>query len=210
MKTHLLELTCGLVLLGATMTVPAQSLFTFSGGNGTPLDITLNSAVQYTIQPGVTMNFGMGIAIPDAYASPQTDYSLPCDVLSGLTVTDSRLGVLSLSVLNAGVPGLNSSPYNTANLDYQTFYFFPNLSGSPSFQVGDTITISAGTAITSGDYTLAPPTDLSSSSIVLFDGLEDMLTTITPTPEPTTLALAGLGSLSLLLLRRRNDAKAVE
>jgi len=183
MKNQILGFTLGLALFGAALAAPAQSLLTFSGGNGTPLDFTLNSAVQYTVQPGVTMQYGMGIAIPDAYASPQTFYTLPCNILSGLTVTDSRLGVLAGSVLNVGVPNLAPSPNNTANLDYQTFYIFPNLIvWQTNFQTGDVITISAGSAVTSSSYSYAPPTVQPSSSIVLFDGNENFLTTITPTP----------------------------
>ncbi len=148
MKTILSILIATFIALA----VQAQSLITVSGGNGTPLSVTLNYDVSYTVQEGYTPQYGMGIAIYNAYSPTNAPYSIYCMLLSGFTVTDSRLGTLSQlsNGFNVGIPDLASSPNNTANLDFGTFYIFPNLNPFPTFQAGDVITIQAGTVVTSG------------------------------------------------------------
>ena len=67
MKTLAIVILSGALLVS---TIQAQSLFTYSGGNGSPLDVTLNSDIQFTVTANVTALYGIGFAITDAYSSP--------------------------------------------------------------------------------------------------------------------------------------------
>ena len=210
MKTLAIVILSGALLVS---TIQAQSLFTYSGGNGSPLDVTLNSDIQFTVTANVTALYGIGFAITDAYSSPQTSTPGSPDevmftVTSGLTLSDSMGAIPSLSMVTVGVPvlGAPSSGYNTASLNNETFtLFFETYPNSASLPVGDVITLSPGTGVSMGNYASIAPTCAPDDTIVVHDGMANLLDAIPtePVPEPTTLALAGLGGLGLLAFRRR-------
>jgi hypothetical protein len=215
MDKQIIRITLGLALFGAALSssrIQAQSLFTYSGGNGSPLDVTLNSDIQFTVTANVTAQYGIGFAITDAYSSPQTStVGSPDEVMftvtSGLTLSDSMGAIPSYSMITVGVPvlGAPSSGYNTASLNDETFtLFFETYPNSASLPVGDVITLSPGTGV-SMNYASIAPTCAPDDTIVVHDGEANLLDSIStePVPEPTTLALAGLGGLGLLLIRRR-------
>jgi len=198
-----------IILSGALLAsrVQALDLFTYSGGNGTPLSLSLNSDIQFTVQSDVMAQYGIGFSILNAFSSPQTPNGNMFNISSGLTLTDSRLGTLSVSGVSVGVPFLSSAPHNTANLNYETLYLFfqfPSM-GSLNLSAGDVITLSTGSGVSSGNFSWPTPTLAPDATIVAHDGWGDLLANIPvePVPEPTTMALAGLGVLSLLFRHRK-------
>jgi hypothetical protein len=86
-KASLGKLICGLALLGVAVTAPAQSLFTYSGGNNTPLSLSLNSEIQFTLPDNVTAQYGIGFSITNAFSSSQTPGGVLINILSGLSLT---------------------------------------------------------------------------------------------------------------------------
>ncbi|MGB7748629.1 MAG: PEP-CTERM sorting domain-containing protein [Verrucomicrobiia bacterium] len=212
MKKQILRLTI-IILSGALLVsrVQAQSLFTYSGGNGTPLTLTLNSDIQFTVSADVTAQYGIGFSITNAFASPQTPNGVMISISSGLVLSDS-LGDLPATSANVGVPFLTNPdpglPYNTANLNETTlylFYSFPSSGGPPEtvdLPAGDVITLSAGSAVTTGNFSWPTPALATDATVVVHDGMANLLDAIPaePVPEPATLAFAGLGALGCVLM----------
>ena len=206
-----------ILLLGATwLTAQAQgpALFTYSGGNGTPLALSLNADLQFTVASDVTAAYGIGFSILNAFGTPQTPGGNQLMVSSGLTLTDSRLGQLTLSCVQVGSPFLQGAPHNTAGLDNTTLYLFFQVN-SPSLNLlaGDVITASAGSGVTSGNFFLPTPMLPDNSTLIVHDGNADLLGAIPvssvvfaspgPVPEPSMLALSAVGGMGALLCFRR-------
>ena len=204
MKTLPGRLLCGFLLCGLAATAAAQDLFTYSGGNGAPLTLTLNRDIQFTLAGDVTVPYGIGFSITNAFASPQAPGGYQINILSGLSLTDS-LGIFSLGIENVGVPNAPPFPDNTANLNDSTFYLFFQFSGAPeALPAGDVITLTAGSAVTADPCPLPTPVITPDATLVVHDGMADQVTTISGVvPEPSTVALAILGGLGVWRFGRR-------
>lgn len=205
-----------LLLGGSLMSAKAQGtdLFTYSGGDGTPLTLAMNADLQFTVQSDITAEYGIGFSFLNAFATPQAAGGNQLVVSSGLTLTDSRLGPLALTCVSVGSPYIQNDPYNTAGLDHTTLYLFFQVSGaSVDLQAGDVITASAGSGVTSGSFSMPTPVLPANATVIVHDGDADLLNTIPmssvvfaspgPVPEPSTLALAAVGGLVALRFRRR-------
>ena len=99
MKTKLIKLAYGVALLGA-MAVDASNHaqaqgFFYSGGNGTPLTVTLESDLQFPVTQTITDNGGAIIFYDNtAFSTSQAFQQSISAVVSGLVLTDSRTGII--------------------------------------------------------------------------------------------------------------------
>ena len=208
MKTHLLKLTCGLLLCGSA----AQPLL------------------------GQTMTFSNAIsssATIVSFASPYTESGFtitPNSTSNGHFANNSWFPGWSYD----GSAYLATGGGNTYTITSASGAFsFLSLAIGEANPTPDPITITGyldGTQVASQIYTSASPghgfsgaaawsdvslssnfADVTAVTIQIFaagngymQGLDDLtFGSVTPAPEPATLALAGLGGLSLMAFRRR-------
>ena len=203
MKKHIAAIGLG-IILGSRLAASAQDFFTYSGGNGTPLALTLNRDLQFTLSDTVSVPYGIGFSITNAFSSLQSPGGYVINILSGLNLSDS-MGALSISMENVGVPLAPPAPDNTAGLSDTTFYLFFQFPVAPEqLPAGDVITLTAGSAVTVSNIPLPTPVLPSGAGVIVHDGMADQLAVIpAPAPEPATLALAGLGLAGGAIFRRR-------
>jgi hypothetical protein len=189
-----------LIMAITSLCLCAQANIQFEGGNGTPLKITFTEDLVFTVQENFVANQTFMIVIPNVY-----------------TVAKSTTAYLS--VVDAGRPELeykgSFGPAREIRIDnYNDIHptdlwlNFNALTVAP--KIGETLTVTAGTAITDGSWSQnITPDNMGLRDVFLVNwnsGLRktDRITTMVefvPVPEPSTLALAGLGGL--LLFRRR-------
>ena len=201
MKTKLIKLAYGVALLGA-MAVDASNHaqaqgFFYSGGNGTPLTVTLESDLQFPVTQAITDNGGAIIFFNNtAFSTSQGTQQAMSAVLSGLVLTDSRTGIIPESSSIYGNSACISSGYE--------FYIgFFTAANACDIRVGDVLTLSAGSATTLGAFDSPTPTPSDSFVVNNNYGIQIGAGTFAPVPEPSTMALAALGGASLFLFRRR-------
>ena len=172
----------------------AQANLTFTGGEGTPLTITLDQPVTYVITTAVTAGSG-----------PVFLFENVGDVF---TFDTAGTGTLAFT-LNAGTP--QSLPFSrsdyTGGVQVPTDLEIASLSYDPVLAVGDVVTLQAGSLTTSYDFAGAPPASASYPTFIA-DFYGDRLTAldgVSAVPEPSTWALlaAGTGLLGLTLRRAR-------
>ena len=122
----------------------AQANLTFSGGNDTPLTITLQQSVSYTITNSNCSADGP-IFIFDEAGNP---FSGSGPLVNG-TMTFSINGgtAQSVSNSNSGVAANNVTPND--------IFVYGNLGNS--ILIGNTVVLSAGTVTTTGNVAAAPP-----------------------------------------------------
>jgi hypothetical protein len=201
MKTKLIKLACGAALLGA-MAVDASHHaqaqgFSYSGGNGTPLTVTLDSDLQFTVTQAITDNGGAIIFYDNtAFSTSQAFQQDNSAVVSGLVLTDSRTGI---------IPAMTGSSFDGCCSSYDDSFFYGYFTANNicNIQVGDVLTLSAGSATTQYAFNAPAPTPSDSFVVKNNYGVQIGAGTFAPVPEPSTLALAGLGGLGLLRFRRR-------
>ena len=201
MKTKLIKLAYGVALLGA-MAVDASNHaqaqgFFYSGGNGTPLTVTLESDLQFPVTQTITDNGGAIIFYDNtAFSTSQAFQQSISAVVSGLVLTDSRTGI---------IPAMTGRSYDGCASTYNNIFFYGYFTATRTcdIQVGDVLTLSAGSATTLGAFDSPTPTPSDSFVVENNYGTQIGAGTFAPVPEPSTMALAALGGASLLLFRRR-------
>ena len=157
----------------------------FSGGSGTPLSITLNAPLTFTVTE-IPETDGPMIVFENLI-----NYNNLTHILGSITFT-----------INGGSPVL---PYwfrtGVAFNDVATndFTFFNPQS---PLAVGDVVVVSAGTWTTDGNFAGTAPVS-GSYSVFIADGNGNQISTI---PEPSAYLLMGLGTLVVLYQIRRKAA----
>jgi hypothetical protein len=121
-----------------------QANLTFSGGNGTPLSITLQQSVSYTITSACPSS---PIFIFDEAGNP-FNFSFPPGIS---TMTFSINGGTSRPITNAN-SGFSGDSVTTPN----DIYVYGS---APGTAIGNTVVLSAGTYTTTGNVAAAKPAD---------------------------------------------------
>jgi hypothetical protein len=200
MKTQLLKLACGLALLSAVVTAPAQSVLSITGtGSGTLNGVGFsNDTFDWMITfstANPTIPWGPTQPIYTILMSQITLQGVgsPINVTQseGLFVAIDPYYASSGLFFIAPIRMTGSTPgANILGINGTTF-----LDGLSSF---------TSSTITTGNFGQFTGVATDQGSLTMNAGTVNLVTvTVEPVPEPTTLALAGLGGLSLLLFRRR-------
>jgi hypothetical protein len=123
--------------------VSGQANLTFSGGNGTPLTVTLQQAVSYTItNTQCDSNTGPIFTIDEA-GNP-------------LNGTRSAVGTITFSINGGAAQPITvvRSGTNFGNFTTNDLWVYGNL---PNLANGSTVVLSAGTITTTSNVAAAPP-----------------------------------------------------
>lgn len=174
-------------LLGST--AGAAVSLTFSGGNGTPLSLTISTPITYT----VTQAAGSA----PFFIFEDVGNFIPSMTVLGGTITYSINGGPPLVVATCRTSVLD------ADLVREDFLLWGGFQG---VSVGDTITLSSGTLVSSGPVAGIAPTGTSFNSFLVSTSDTRISTDGVMVPEPTAYALLGLAGTSLFFRRRRGLA----
>jgi hypothetical protein len=210
MKTKLLKLVCGLALLGAATTTPAQTTIdTTSAFTGNYVWDWGN--VDSTPVYGQVFTAPVGAAKLDSFeffveaSGGSMYYQAYVFAWGGSSSTGSAL----FSSTQLTLPESSSftpAPINTGGIavtpgSQYVAYFYENSGTGAGLWAAAPASAYPDGEFVYGDGTTTWNNFQGSSSI----GNSEMVLTFDslPVPEPSTLAMAGLGGLSLLLFRRR-------
>jgi hypothetical protein len=190
LKKSLLTVAATFVLLSGS--ARGQANLTFSGGNGSPLSLTLNQPVVYTITTG----FSVGpFFIFQNVGNPFNG--------AGGTV----LGTISFTI-NGGASQVIYTINSGVNVGVVTANDLYIFGSEPGANAGDIIFLSAGTLTTTGNVAAPPPANGSYTTFIT-DGSGNLVSTNgIAVPEPQSAALlvtaGGLGFLFLMRQPRRS------
>jgi hypothetical protein len=218
MKTENLRLAIIAAALTGAMSASAVTL-TFNGVDPGE-NVTLQVSGGITINPGI---FPAGIwnQTIDGVPTPSFCIDVARDISLGQTLTDYNYTDLSLAPLNpAGPMGVQAA----TDIEKLWFAYYPAATVSDQDAAALQVAIWEDVAAKVGTYTvivngnnLSDPIYSEAASMLSnlpnITGEASLVGLISPdgqnyvvplpTPEPTTLTLAGLGGLTVLLLRRR-------
>ena len=169
-----------------------QALLTFAGGNGVPLSVTLTQSVVYAVTAASENVTGFNCdAVGDFFQN------------SGHPVT----GNMTFSI-NSGPPqeinfiGSGFSGGDITSDDFQLLGFVFEVN------IGDVVTLNAGTVTTFEDITAAPP---SSGAFNTFIATNDTHVSISSpgvaVPEPGSLAFGLIGGVALLCIWHKRSRR---
>lgn len=173
----------------ATGSAQAAVTAQFTGGNGTPLSLTLADPIVFVVGPGVSEYVNQVVFVFDAA-------SLGGAVSGNLTgnITYSINGGPSIPLMGM-INGVNMNSFTTDDI------FIPAAPGNPvQLEAGDEITLSAGTITTLNNVTINPS---SATSFNFFVTQASGVPIGGSIPEPSAMALLGLGAAGFFLRRRR-------
>ena len=182
-------LFCSSVL--ASPALQAQAQLIFGGGNGAPLTLELTAPVSYT----VTSDFGANDVAP---------YFLFENVGNNL-LQFNVTGTITFSI-NSGVPqtfaAVRAGGVTFGDVSSTDYYLFGT---RPGVNVGDVITLNAGTLITTTAFADAPPTSGTFQSFIFDNAGQNIGAAV---PEPSTWLLLGLGAGAVVIVRLRRRRRA--
>ena len=200
MKTRLFS-CCHLALVAAYFTLGtlgasharAQADLTFSGGNGTPLVLTLDAPVTYAVTTA------------SSYDTPYFDL-----VAVGNFFNDTSLSGTITYTIAGGAAQTLTTIYSGFNLGVLT----PNdailYGAQETLAVGDIVVLNAGTLTTTGNFAGSPPASGAFTTYITgsFYPADVSTNGVSVVPEPSTWALLGVGAagLGLGLCRRSRQA----
>lgn len=179
------SLLAGVFLLACGLSAYGQADITFSGGNGSPLTLTLTESVSYTVTQS------------SSTTAPVFDFQNMGNLFSNPAFGSGTLS-FTINGTSYAVDGMDSGGGDT--LAFNTTF--------PGVVENETVTLNAGTFTTTDDYAGAPPSD-GNFYTYLTDENSDILSdpgTAIAAPEPSAwiILLAGLGCLfGLRRLARR-------
>jgi hypothetical protein len=180
-------LAVGVALVLASGSARGQANLTFTGGNGSPLSLTLSQPVVYTITTGFSVGpFFIFQNVGDVFhhMGPAVVGNIRFTINGGSNYFIDTI----ISGQNVGVV--------TANDVY--------IDGDePGANAGDVILLSAGTLTTVADVAAPPPANGSYTTFIA-DGSGNLVSTNgIAIPEPRSAALLVPGGLGFLFLMRR-------
>ena len=186
LKKSLLAVAAAFVLVSGS--ARGQANLTFSGGNGSPLSLTLNQPVVYTITTG----FSVG---------PFFIFQNVGNPFNGMG-GDSPRGTISFTI-NGGASQEIYTMNSGVNVGVVTADDLVIFGNEPGANAGDVILLSAGTLTTSGNIQAPPPPNGSYTTFIA-DGSGNLVSTNgIAVPEPQSAALLVAGGLGFLFLMRR-------
>jgi hypothetical protein len=198
MKTNLIKLVCGLILLGTVISALAQSTLTITGtGSGTLNGVGFsNEAFDWTFtfstnNPNLTEG-----SLGPIYTLSVSQITLQGEG-SPINVTQSE----GLFVYYGWSGHYELGPINMTGTTPGAFIMEVYGTPYPSWDAVSAFTSDANPSLILNSFT-----DIATDqgSLTMNSGTVSLVTiTAEPVPEPSTLALAGLSGLGLLLFRRR-------
>jgi hypothetical protein len=193
MKKNLTRIVCGLALLGAVISAPAQGTVTITGtGSG-----TLNS-VGFS-------NDSFLWTLTYSTSSPYTGFGANSTVYTTLTSQISLQGGSAFNVTGSTGTWINNSSPGSFNLAPMAGIPGSNIltvSGTPGWDGVSAFTSQANPGSAFNQFvnvaTALGPLTMNSGSVSLVT-----ISGVAPVPEPATLALATVGGLGALVMCRR-------
>jgi hypothetical protein len=170
-------------LLASAGHVRAQANLSFSGGSSSPFVLTLNAPVQYVINAALTSN---------------APFFVFKNVGNPVGSQTSVTGSISFSINGGPAKAIATENSGAAvgTIGSNDLFFFGPFSG---LNIGDVITLAAGTETTNTSVANAPPPGGNFTTYLTDgNGVQVSTTGVTVVPEPATCALLGLGCMALL------------